>query len=106
MNFPMFRIVKKPDFTFEEWAKQKGITIPQFDIGMAVLGKAGSPTKRTQGLLKTNWNNMKEVEELRKQYLSEVTYTEHEVPLDLSKESDQAYLRVLQKREERKNANI
>jgi len=97
------RPVMKPDFSFEEWCTKKGIPVPKAgDLAMAVMGMSGYQTKRTKGIQKKNLEKMSEYSRIYNEYLKDLTYTKVMVPLDLTKETDMAYLRVMHKRQLRR----
>jgi hypothetical protein len=88
-----------PDFTFEEWCKRNNIPKPPGgDVAMLVMGTSGFTTRRSAGKQKANQKKVMEYNKTYEQYLEDLTYSKIMVPLDLNKEADRAYLRVIEKR--------
>jgi len=100
-----------PDFTIEEWLKKH----PEVDqqqllfgsayisaVALSVMGTAGITTKRSGGKRSSALKKILYTQEIHKRYLKDLTYTQIMVPLNMENEADQAYVRVVEKR----NAHI
>jgi hypothetical protein len=100
------RIVQVPKQSFEEWLKAREIDQADVLLGDAysnavaelLLGRGGFATRKTSGQARTLGQKMRYTQALQKEYQENVEFEERQVPLDLNKESDQAYVRVMEKR--------
>lgn len=98
-----FREVKRRAVSFEQFAASKGVKLNR-DALAAVIGMALLPHKTAaqRGKWHSAIQRYVAERELYERYLVEVPEETQLVPLDMSKSADQAYVRVMAKRAERR----
>jgi hypothetical protein len=106
------RVITRPAKTFEQWAQEHGIQVlPDHVLVEVLCGVLGAnPTRASRGRWKTKAVQLRVYMEAQARYKAacasgEIPTIEEQVPLDMTKASDQAYARVMEKRlARRKNA--
>jgi hypothetical protein len=103
------RTISRPAISFEQWAAANGIKLPSDAIEAEVIGMAFIPhkTRRQKGRWRSKMSEYVDLVAARARYQAaiesgEVTTVIEEIPLDMTKASDQAYARVLAKRAARR----
>lgn len=106
----MNRIIRVPTETFEQWLDEQKIDKANVLLGneystavaQLLFGKGGFTTRKGKGERNTVQRKLAYTNELHKRYTASVLVEEKEVPLDMTKEADQAYVRVMERRAQRK----